>query len=106
MPDAERWFPTGHLAASTGWTGVPSGLVVQNGTYHAFYQHNPNGDSPSGAVDWAHATSTDLVNWTDATTYSQSYVNGAIPGDTSGTWTDTNPGTGQKFYRIVRSTFP
>jgi hypothetical protein len=51
-------------------------------------------------------TSPDLVNWTDATSYSQSYVNGAVPGDTSGTWTDTNPGTGQKFYRIVRSTVP
>ena len=51
-------------------------------------------------------TSTDLVTWTDATTYSQSYVNGAIPGDTSGTWTDTNPGTGQKFYKIVRTTSP
>ena len=46
LPDAERWFPTGHLAASTGWTGVPSGLVYENGTYHAFYQHNPTGDEP------------------------------------------------------------
>ena len=51
-------------------------------------------------------TSIDLVNWTDATAYSLSYANGAIPGDNSGTWTDTNPGTGQKFYRIMRSTTP
>ena len=51
-------------------------------------------------------TSTDLVNWSDATSYTQSYVNGAIPGDTSGTWPDTSPGPGPKFYRIVRTTAP
>ncbi len=51
-------------------------------------------------------TSPDLVTWTDATSYSQSYVNGAIAGDTSGTYTDTTPGTGKKFYRIVRTTAP
>lgn len=51
-------------------------------------------------------TSGDLVNWFDATSYTQSYVNGAIPGDTSGTWTDTSPGPGPKFYRVVRSTAP
>ena len=33
-------------------------------------------------------------------------TNGAIPGDTNGAWIDTNPGTGQKFYRIVRTTAP
>jgi levanbiose-producing levanase len=90
LPDAERWLPTGHLAASTGWTGVPSGLVVQNGTYHAFYQHNPNGDSPSGAVDWAHATSTDLVNWTEqpvaiAGTADEQVLTGSIVADTDNT---------------------
>jgi hypothetical protein len=51
-------------------------------------------------------TSPDLVNWTDATSYSVSYTNRAIPGDTSGTYTDASPGTGQKFYRVVRTTAP
>ena len=51
-------------------------------------------------------SSPDLVNWTDANAFSLSYTNGAIPGDTSGTWTDTNPGVGQEFYRIVRTTIP
>jgi hypothetical protein len=45
-------------------------------------------------------SSPDFVSWTDATTYSQAYVNGALSGDSSGTWTDTNPRPGQKFYRI------
>ena len=51
-------------------------------------------------------TSPDLITWTDATASTQSYVNGAIAGDTNGTYTDTAPGTGKKFYRIVRTTFP
>ena len=51
-------------------------------------------------------TSPNLVNWSDATTYTQSYVNGAIPGDTSGSYTDTNRGAGMKFYRIVRTPAP
>jgi hypothetical protein len=51
-------------------------------------------------------TSPDLVNWTDATPYSQSYTNGAISGDTNGSYTDTTPGTGQKFYRVVRTAAP
>lgn len=51
-------------------------------------------------------TSTDLVNWSAATACTQSYVNGAIPGDTSGSYTDTSPGVGNKFYRIVRPPAP
>ena len=51
-------------------------------------------------------TSPNLITWTDATTYSQSYTNGALAGDTSGTWTDTNPSPTKEFYRIVRSTIP
>ena len=51
-------------------------------------------------------TSPDLINWTDATSYSQSYTNGALAGDTSGVWIDTTPSPGKEFYKIVRSTVP
>ena len=51
-------------------------------------------------------TSTDLVTWTDAAAPSQSYVNGAIATDSSGTWTDTSPLASQKYYRVHRSTSP
>ena len=51
-------------------------------------------------------TSPNLVTWTDATSYSQSRTNAALSGDTSGTWTDTNPGTGLKFYRILCTSAP
>jgi fructan beta-fructosidase len=65
LPDSERWHPAKHLAPAAGWASNPSGLVYENGTYHAFYRHNPSGEDAAGASDWAHATSTDLVNWTE-----------------------------------------
>lgn len=49
-------------------------------------------------------STTDLVTWTDATPAAISYVNGAIATDTSGSWIDTSPVPGRKFYRVVRST--
>lgn len=53
-------------------------------------------------------TSPDFSIWTDATTSIQAYTNGAITSSetTNGVYTDTAPGTGQKFYRIVRTTAP
>ena len=46
------------------WLNDPNGLIQWKGTYHLFYQFNPY--SPLSATKhWGHATSTDLVNWTD-----------------------------------------
>lgn len=42
----------------------PNGLCVVDGTWHAFYQHNPAADV-FGPMHWRHATSTDLVTWAD-----------------------------------------
>ena len=51
-------------------------------------------------------TSPDLITWTDATTYAISATNGAVTGDTSGTWTDTSPLLNKEFYRIIRTATP
>ena len=51
-------------------------------------------------------TSPNLIAWTDATAYAQSFTNSALSGDTNGTYTDTTPGTGPKYYRIMRAPAP
>ena len=53
-----------HYSVKDGWANDPNGLVYYNGTYHFFYQFYD--DLEWGPMHWAHATSTDLVHWTDA----------------------------------------
>ena len=99
LPDAQRWLPAKHLAPAGGWTSNPSGLVYENGTYHAFYRHNPGTEDIAGAVDWAHATSTDLVTWTEQPvaipgSADAQVLTGSVVVDTdntSGLGTDTEP---------------
>lgn len=40
----------------------PNGMFYLDGTWHLYYQYNPYG-SMWGNMHWAHATSTDLINW-------------------------------------------
>ena len=42
----------------------PNGLVYYRGVYHLFFQHNPEADVP-GNMSWGHASSPDLVHWTE-----------------------------------------
>ncbi|MBP1662946.1 MAG: hypothetical protein H6Q19_86 [Bacteroidetes bacterium] len=47
----EVYRPQYHFSANTGWIGDPDGLVRYNNKYHLFW--------------WGHATSSDLVYWTE-----------------------------------------
>lgn len=59
-----QWRPSAHFSPAENWMNDPNGLVFDDGTYHLFYQYNPNGNF-WGDMSWGHATSTDLVDWTE-----------------------------------------
>jgi fructan beta-fructosidase len=53
-----------HYAPAANWLSDPNGLVYQDGVWHLCYQHNPHGDL-WGHMAWGHATSRDLIAWTE-----------------------------------------
>lgn len=62
--EADPHRPRFHFVSPAGWLNDPNGVSQWNGTYHLFYQYNPQG-AFHHRILWGHATSTDLVNWTD-----------------------------------------
>ncbi|MGP0223752.1 glycoside hydrolase family 32 protein [Paenarthrobacter sp. NCHU4564] len=62
--EADPLRPRFHFVAPAGWLNDPNGVCQWDGTYHLFYQYNPEG-AFHHRIQWGHATSTDLVTWTD-----------------------------------------
>ncbi|HEY4153125.1 MAG TPA: GH32 C-terminal domain-containing protein [Pseudolysinimonas sp.] len=61
-PADQAYRPYLHFTPEENWMNDPNGLVEENGTYHLFFQYNPDGNQ-WGNMSWGHATSTDLVHW-------------------------------------------
>lgn len=61
---AEAFRPALHYAARNTWLNDPNGLIFHDGVYHLYYQNNPLGNV-WGNMSWGHATSPDLLTWTE-----------------------------------------
>lgn len=62
--EADPLRPRFHFVSPAGWLNDPNGVSQWNGTYHLFYQYNPEG-AFHHRIQWGHAVSTDLVTWED-----------------------------------------
>jgi beta-fructofuranosidase len=57
--------PIYHFLPPANWMNDPNGLIQwEDGTYHLFYQYNPDFPQPAN-IRWGHAVSKDLLHWED-----------------------------------------
>jgi beta-fructofuranosidase len=54
--------PQYHLLPAHNWMNDPNGPIFYRGRYHMFHQYNPQA-AIWGNMNWAHATSPDMIHW-------------------------------------------
>ena len=60
----EKNRPQFHFSTRRGWMNDPNGMFYKDGVYHLYYQWNPYGSMWEN-MTWGHATSPDLLHWTE-----------------------------------------
>lgn len=60
----EQYRPQIHFTPNANWMNDPNGMVYADGKWHLYYQYNPRGND-WGNMSWGHATSSDLMHWTE-----------------------------------------
>lgn len=96
--------PALHFTPRRGWINDPYGLTWRDGRYHLFFQHVPDRSQWAPEQSWGHATSNDLLTWTEEPV-------ALAPGEgDDGVWSGSvvTPATGSPvlFYTSVRSDDP
>ncbi|SMQ63455.1 fructan beta-fructosidase [Devosia lucknowensis] len=61
---SEKFRPRLHFSPRVGWMNDPNGLIRVDGIWHLFFQHDP-ASTVHGPMHWGHATSRDLMHWTE-----------------------------------------
>lgn len=61
---AETYRPQYHFSPEAHWMNDPNGMFYKDGTYHLYFQYYPEGNQ-WGPMHWGHATTKDLVTWTE-----------------------------------------
>ncbi len=80
-----------HFAPARGWLNDPNGLIEYRGVHHFFFQHNPD-ELVMKDMAWGHASSTDLITWTEHPVALRPGAPGSYDGD--GCWSGCAVDTG------------
>ncbi|MDQ0679817.1 beta-fructofuranosidase [Arthrobacter pascens] len=63
--NAHETRPAFHFTAAEGWINDPLGVTWKDGQYHLFYQYVPGRTTWASNCHWGHATSPDMIAWTE-----------------------------------------
>jgi beta-fructofuranosidase len=63
--NAHEARPAFHFTAAEGWINDPLGVTWKDGEYHLFYQYVPGRTTWAPNCHWGHATSPDMIAWTE-----------------------------------------
>lgn len=63
--NAQEPRPALHFTAAEGWINDPLGVTWKDGQYHLFYQYVPGRTTWASNCHWGHATSPDMIAWTE-----------------------------------------